>query len=589
MSALRWFSSTIAAVAVLGVGGCLSVDPFEPSADATATADADAVVVVDTVEPDTADAACVPQCTGLACGPDGCGGTCGVCDAHDTCSAGRCQPSLGDRCAAPIVIAPTALPFFASGSTAAREVHADLPSTTVCDASATADAIVGRASPDQVYAFTPTVTAVYEIRLSAEFDAVLSLRDRCDEALAACVAAASAPELDDVVVATLDAGTPYWIVVDGYGDDVVAAGAYALSVSAPCVPSCGEARCGDDGCGGSCGACEASLVCHPTSQLCVPPYDVAGNTCAAPLPIDALPFVARGDTRYASDDAVATGDACDIASSELGAGSPDHVYLLVAPTAAIYRVEVDGDFVIAVYRRSECDGSSACLAVASDYGHASLDLWLEEQETAWLAVDGAGASVVDRGPYTLTVSSPCLPACGGAECGPDGCGGSCGDCGAGSACDGQGVCRAPVEVPGNLCENPFAFDAAPAQVRGDTTLRTNDYAAPAGACAGLDAAVGAGSPDAAVRFVADHAGRYLVALHATFDSALYVVGDCGAVAGSCVGGDDHLGVGTERVTFDADENETLYVIVDGYDNGDGAGVSGLFTVTVEEVQADPSP
>lgn len=30
-----------------------------------------------------------------------------------------------------------------------------------------------------------------------------------------------------------------------------------------CTPSCGERRCGDDGCGGSCGACAAGATCMP--------------------------------------------------------------------------------------------------------------------------------------------------------------------------------------------------------------------------------------------------------------------------------------------------------------------------------------
>jgi hypothetical protein len=32
--------------------------------------------------------------------------------------------------------------------------------------------------------------------------------------------------------------------------------------SGPCVPDCAESQCGDDGCGGTCGACEAPAVCN---------------------------------------------------------------------------------------------------------------------------------------------------------------------------------------------------------------------------------------------------------------------------------------------------------------------------------------
>ena len=34
----------------------------------------------------------------------------------------------------------------------------------------------------------------------------------------------------------------------------------------------------------------------------------------------------------------------------------------------------------------------------------------------------------------------CEPACGGKECGPDGCGGSCGSCAVGAPCSAAGLC-----------------------------------------------------------------------------------------------------------------------------------------------------
>jgi len=46
-----------------------------------------------------------------------------------------------------------------------------------------------------------------------------------------------------------------------------------------CLPSCEGKECGDDGCGGSCGGCEAGLGCDPSSGRCVP--TPAGDGCAA--------------------------------------------------------------------------------------------------------------------------------------------------------------------------------------------------------------------------------------------------------------------------------------------------------------------
>jgi hypothetical protein len=45
-----------------------------------------------------------------------------------------------------------------------------------------------------------------------------------------------------------------------------------------CRPVCGGKTCGDDGCGGSCGACGSGLACQAGSCVCVP--DAQATTCA---------------------------------------------------------------------------------------------------------------------------------------------------------------------------------------------------------------------------------------------------------------------------------------------------------------------
>jgi plastocyanin len=49
-----------------------------------------------------------------------------------------------------------------------------------------------------------------------------------------------------------------------------------------CTPDCEGKDCGDDGCGGSCGDCDADTECSPTEGLCVPVVcaaDCGDNTC----------------------------------------------------------------------------------------------------------------------------------------------------------------------------------------------------------------------------------------------------------------------------------------------------------------------
>lgn len=45
----------------------------------------------------------------------------------------------------------------------------------------------------------------------------------------------------------------------------------------PCVPNCENARCGNDGCGGTCGECPDGSLCEAGNCTCVPNCD--GTTC----------------------------------------------------------------------------------------------------------------------------------------------------------------------------------------------------------------------------------------------------------------------------------------------------------------------
>ena len=88
-----------------------------------------------------------------------------------------------------------------------------------------------------------------------------------------------------------DPGTPCRFCVpqgDPYGwtsisDGPLCDGGIGVCVDAACcVPTCAEDDCSDDGCGGTCGACPAVLVCHPGA-----PAICAGDDC--PVPGDDCP------------------------------------------------------------------------------------------------------------------------------------------------------------------------------------------------------------------------------------------------------------------------------------------------------------
>jgi len=46
-----------------------------------------------------------------------------------------------------------------------------------------------------------------------------------------------------------------------------------------CSPNCGDRECGDDGCGGLCGACGSGRICQDGSCVDPPPYCTGKNIC----------------------------------------------------------------------------------------------------------------------------------------------------------------------------------------------------------------------------------------------------------------------------------------------------------------------
>ena len=175
-----------------------------------------------------------------------------------------------------------------------------------------------------------------------------------------------------------------------------------------CTPACEEKECGDDGCGGDCGTCDDGLsctidsctngICDSLTQAffclldgaCVPSGTVdPGNPCQACQPGIAQDGWSplEDDTPCGGKKVCFQGECCD-------------------PEAGCEEIECGDD---------GCGGS--CGECPEEY---SCD---------------AGICVPD-----------CLPSCEGKACGDDGCGGSCGECDAGYACDeGDGTATCVAE------------------------------------------------------------------------------------------------------------------------------------------------
>lgn len=156
-----------------------------------------------------------------------------------------------------------------------------------------------------------------------------------------------------------------------------------------CVPSCAGKKCGDNGCGGSCGTCAAGTACNAAGQcesVCKP--DCAGKTC--------------GD------------NGCGGSCGTCGGGSTCTNGQCVAncvPACSGKACGADG-----------CGGSCGTCAQGT-------------------SCNNAGQCVAN-----------CAPSCSGKQCGNDGCGGSCGSCSNGQSCiDGQCVAECAPQCAGKEC------------------------------------------------------------------------------------------------------------------------------------------
>ena len=114
---------------------------------------------------------------------------------------------------------------------------------------------------------------------------------------------------------------------------------------------------------------------------------------------------------------------------------------------------------------------------------------------------------------------------------------------------------------------PFATSGSLAGSHGD------ELSLSAGSC--IASSVGKGGPERVYGFTAPVSGKYVVALIASFDSALYVLSGCDT--DSCLAGKDVVGKNKpETVTLSLTADQTALVVVDGF----GPNAIGSFTLTI---------
>lgn len=172
-----------------------------------------------------------------------------------------------------------------------------------------------------------------------------------------------------------------------------------------CAPQCDGVECGDDQCGGSCGECAVGVCNGGLCESSVFPY---GEACENPYTIDKLPYnLMQGSTVLATDDEEVE---CLVPDLETGFGQgKDVVYSVNIPQ--------DGDLSVGYSTWSDLGEphwpllvyvQTSCQKECTEYVQAAMEnvstvlsVPVQQGQTLFIVVDGL--SVGDEGTYNLNV------------------------------------------------------------------------------------------------------------------------------------------------------------------------------------------
>lgn len=201
-----------------------------------------------------------------------------------------------------------------------------------------------------------------------------------------------------------------------------------------CVPQCAGRQCGDDGCGGVCGQCSAGQTCSP-QRMCTCTPSCAGRTC--------------GDNGCGgSCGTCMNGQFCTAAGACMGGTNPCE--------GKICGPNGQGGSCGACAAGQSCTALGQCVVDSGPCAGKAC------------GPDGQGGTCgTCPSPFTCTDEGSCslvVGGCGTRLCGPDGQGGSCGTCDANEQCTENGTCVVvmPPAKPGCGCssvESVFALVA----------------------------------------------------------------------------------------------------------------------------------
>lgn len=409
---------------------------------------------------------CEPACEGKMCGDDGCGGQCGECAG--TCMEGLCHEGPGCESLG----TPTCDDCTCQECVCAMDPYC---CETAWDGICVSECIgsCGGCLELPNCGDGACLLGDYETCANCPEDCACSEGESCYQNLCC------QPTCD------ADSGC----LSDGCGGVCPCADPLAVcSGGECCMPSCDGKACGDDGCGGWCGDCGAGFYCDESYQ-CIEP------TCAGKC------GGSSGFGCYCDESCFEYGDCCNDVCDFCAELDPNMLYCADLSNCGNGSCDV-GVGEDCENCPSDCtcaggevcgvvNGGSACLQDmcaegVSDLGCCydgvlyacqdeivyALDCGAQESVCGWYEGDFQYTPGYYCGPDDLIDQNgdpsgenpmdcvscdppclagekcvesecvPCLPACSGKNCGPDGCGGVCGQCAEGLFCN-DGNCALP--------------------------------------------------------------------------------------------------------------------------------------------------
>lgn len=392
---------------------------------------------------------CQPACQDKNCGSDGCGGTCGACGQNEECGDGVC--------------------YCQGGSVACDGSCCESEDVCYQDSCCSPDCAGKECGTDGCGAKCGSCGAYEECSVNGE-----------------CQCKVGYPQCGDVCCwkwkVCFEGGCclPNCPWGTECGDDGCGGGCGTCDASqeecvagkCKCQPACQGKDCGDDGCGGTCGNCGYQSQCIQSTCVCQPYCagkdcgdDGCGGSCG-----DCPSWSSCVDYSCSCNDDVFEYNDTKAKSTLIQPGS--YFNLTSCPGQWDYSsndyyhlYSEKGDTIVASVDFAHEEGNIDLGIVNPDNFLVEKSATLDDHESVSLLVDEPGKywikvyleedlGDVPGNSYEMQVQHvECVPSCGGKECGADGCLGSCGYCSANSFCTNGGICQCEelFECGGTCC------------------------------------------------------------------------------------------------------------------------------------------